>query len=268
MTTLASNKKILIFSVFFTFFLTPVGADEDPSYKLSDYKTAFVIHELSSGSRENLDPQLSSRRLTPCSTFKIYNTLIALKLGLLKGPDEPWYQWDGVRRDIKEWNQDLTLRQAFRVSAVPAFQNLARQIGEVRMKEYINRLGYGNRDISSGVDIFWLPREGKKSILISADEQIELLKKLIEGKLPFSKKNISILKEIMKVDATPKGTLYAKTGSATDASGKASLGWFVGFLESHKKTYVFACNMTEGENPSGKTSKAWVIDYFRSKGLL
>jgi beta-lactamase class D len=89
---------------------------------------------------------------------------------LIEGPDDPWYQWDGVHRDIDGWNQDLTLRKAFRVSAVPAFQILARQIGPERMQKYIDQMEYGSKDISAGVDIFWLPRPEKISIMISADE--------------------------------------------------------------------------------------------------
>ena len=59
------------------------------------------------------------------------------------------------------------------MSAVPAYQILAREIGEARMKEYIEKIGYGSQDISSGIDIFWLPRPDTTSIKIS-DEQVAL----------------------------------------------------------------------------------------------
>lgn len=232
------------------------------------YDTALVIYDRSTGALINHDPALSARRLSPCSTFKIYNTLIGLELGLLKGPDEPWYMWDGVRRDIDGWNRDLTLREAFRVSAVPAFQDLARQIGADRMNEYIQQIDYGTGDISSGVDIFWLPRPGRTSIMISADEQVALLNRLLDGKLPFSEKNVAVVRDIMKVAQTEKGTLYGKTGSGKGADGKGGVGWFVGFLDSNNTTYVFACNITGGDNPSGKVARAIVENIFKSQGLL
>ncbi|WP_255372261.1 penicillin-binding transpeptidase domain-containing protein [Prosthecochloris sp. HL-130-GSB] len=126
--------------------LIPFGlhAREIDRELLQGYETALVLCNRSTGETESLDAQLADRRQPPCSTFKIYNTLIGLELGLLPGPDDAWYQWDGVTRHYDAWNRDLTLRQAFSVSAVPAYQGLARQIGPERMKAYIDAIGYGS----------------------------------------------------------------------------------------------------------------------------
>jgi beta-lactamase class D len=173
-----------------------------------------------------------------------------------------------VKRDIEGWNQDLTLREAFKVSAVPAYQILAREIGEARMKEYIEKIEYGSQDISAGIDLFWLQRLDTTSIKISADEQVSLLSKILDGKLPFSEKNITILRDIMQAEKTNKGTLYGKTGSGMGTDGKWTLGWFVGFLEHNGKTYVFACNIVGGKNPSGKTARTIIENIFKSQNLL
>lgn len=244
------------------------NAQEIDKVLFQGYQTALVIYNRTSGDVINVNSELSARRLAPCSTFKIYNTLIGLELGLIKGADEPWYKWDGVKRDIEGWNQDLTLREAFRVSAVSAFQILARQIGETRMKEYIEKIGYGSQDISAGIDIFWLLRPETTSIKISADEQVALLNKLLDGKPPFSEKNIAIVRDIMQTEKTEKGTLYGKTGSGMGPDGKWNLGWFVGFLEHDDTTYVFACNITGGENPYGKFARKIVEDVLRSQELF
>jgi beta-lactamase class D len=262
--------KIKICSVFVSFLIIANAsfAQEINRSLLQDYDAALVIHNRTTGEAVNIDPVLSARRLAPCSTFKIYNTLVGLELGLIKGADEPWYKWDGVKRFIDGWNQDLTLREAFRFSAVPAYQILAREIGEVRMKEYIDKIGYGSRDMSAGIDFFWLPRPNTTSIMISADEQAALLNELLDGKLPFSEENIAVLRDIMLVEKTEKGALYGKTGSDMGPDDNWILGWFVGFLESNGTTYVFACNITGGETPSGLIAKKIVQDVFKSQGLL
>ncbi len=261
-------KKFFILCCLIFFMLHfSVAQDIDKSL-FQNYDTALVIYNRSTGSVINANPELSSRRLSPCSTFKIYNTLIGLELGLMKAPDDPWYTWDGVKRDIEGWNQALTLRQAFRVSAVPAYQILARQIGPDRMKQYLEAIDYGTKDISAGIDMFWLPRENTTSLMISADEQVALLNKLLDGKLPFSKDNVGILKDIMRVGKTEKGTLYGKTGSSTNANGKGAIGWFVGYLESEGTTYVFACNITGGQNPSGKVAREIVENVLKSFGVF
>jgi len=261
--------KLMLLSFYIILIMSvSASAQEIDKSFFQGYDTALIIYNRSSGITINVNPALSSRRLAPCSTFKIYNTLIGLELGLLKGSDEPWYKWDGVKRDIEGWNHDLTLREAFRVSAVPAYQLLARQIGPERMKEYIDSINYGTKDISSGIDIFWLPKPGKTSVMISADEQAVLLSNLLDGKLPFSQRNILILKDVMQISKTERGTLYGKTGSGTQANGKGDLGWFVGFLESKGIAYVFVCNITGGKNPSGKIARAIVENVLRFKGLL
>jgi len=261
-------KKILfLFCFVFINHLFLQAQEIDPSV-FKPYEAALVIYNRSSGTEINANPTLSARRFSPCSTFKIFNTLIGLELGLIKEPDALWYKWDNVHRDIEGWNQDLTLREAFRVSAVPAYQILARQIGNERMKKYVEQINYGTKDISAGIDVFWLNPPQRTPIMISADEQVALLNKLLDRKLPFSEKNVAILRDIMRVVKTEKGTLYGKTGSAMDSDGKWSLGWFVGFLEHGGTTYVFACNITGGKEPSGKVAKAIMENALKTQGLL
>ena len=51
------------------------------------------------------------------------------------------------------------------------------RIGPERMQEYIDKIGYGNKDISGGLTTFWLG----SSPQISALEQVDLLNKLYSG---------------------------------------------------------------------------------------
>ncbi len=79
-----------------------------------------------------------------------------------------------LNRFYNKWNEDLDMVSAFKYSAVWFYQELARRIGEAQMQHYVTLNHYGNENISGGIDRFWLDGE----VRISADEQIELLKKL------------------------------------------------------------------------------------------
>ena len=209
----------------------------------------------------------SMRPLAPCSTFKIWNALIGLENGLLTTADQALYTWDGEERVIAAWNRDLTLREAFQVSCVPAFQALARDIGAERMQHWIDTLAYGDRNTSSGIDVFWLPAKDRRTLLISAIDQVQLISRLVNGRLPFSDSSLAVLKDLMVITETDKGTLYGKTGSGTDEHGAFVLGWFVGYVESGGNTVAFACN-AQGPNVMSKNARAIVETVLKEQGLL
>lgn len=236
---------------------------------LKNVNAAFVMMDLDSDEKFVYNEQLSSSRLPPCSTFKIWNTLIGAEGHLLVSPDQAFYWWDGKVRAFPDWNQNLTLSAAFRVSCVPAFQNLARQIGPARMQQWIDLLNYGNRDISSGIDDFWLPQKGKHSIRISPLEQASLLKSLFNGLLPFSESSTNLLFQILLANETAKGKLYGKTGSGDYLGGKdgGRIGWYVGYVLSHSKRYAFAC-LVLSNDASGALAKTLSTNIFKDSGLL
>src|SRR5690606_9996647 len=65
-------------------------------------------------------------QVTPASTFKILNALIALETGV--APDDQLViPWDSVERRIPAWNKDMNMREAFEVSNVPYFREIARR---------------------------------------------------------------------------------------------------------------------------------------------
>lgn len=206
-------------------------------------------------------------KLPPCSTFKIWNTAIGLELGLVSDPDAPFWKWDGQKYRLDSWNRDQTLRSALAVSCVPAYQALARKIGRERMIEYLHKLSYGNEDISSGLDVFWLPAPGRRPLVISPFEQAELIAQLVSGKQPFSSHTLAVLKDVMKAEQTERGTLYGKTGTGEDDSGDFEIGWFVGYVESDSATYPFAC-VLKAKGITGKDARAVVERICSEAGLL
>jgi len=173
----------------------------------------------------------------PASTFKIFNSIVALESGVVAN-DSSIFKWDGEKRWMKQWEQDLTLRDAFHFSCVPCFQDVARKIGEERMNNYLTKLDYRNMDVdSNNIDLFWL--EGKSRI--SQFQQIEFLKRFYNSQLPISKRTEKIMKRMIIIEEKDNYRLSGKTGWS-DSNG-INNGWFVGYVELENKIYFFATNV-------------------------
>jgi beta-lactamase class D len=161
-------------------------------------------------------------------------------------------KWDGVERWRDSWNRDQTLQMAMRYSTVWYFQSLARSLGDNVMQRYLDRFGYGNRDISSGIDTFWL----NGSIEISAIEQIEFLRKLYRNQLPLKVSTMKQVRELLVLEAGDKGVFSGKTGTGWDPETESfTHGWFVGHLASIHGNYVFALNIQDGPKAWGPEAK-------------
>jgi beta-lactamase class D len=210
---------------------------------------AFVLYDLKRDRYVRYNEARCRERFSPFSTFKIPNSLIGLDTGVI--PDAEYViKWDRQKYPsfsedtlpFSAWWQDQTLRTAIKRSVVWYYRELALKVGERRMKEYVGKLDYGNEDVSGPLNGFWL----NSSLKISADEQVEFLKRLYKEELPVSKRSISIVKEIATLEQTPDYRLSGKTGGGPLAEGRY-LGWFVGYLEAKGDTYFFA---TEIEGPT------------------
>ena len=232
-----------------------------------DLDGALVLIDCASGQVKTYNPEAADSRLPPCSTFKIVNALIGIEEGIVMSPQQSFYQWDGVERSIPAWNQDLTFRDAFQASCVPAFQQLAKQIGTDRMRQWIDRIEYGNQDISAGIDVFWLPSMERQTILISPTEQAKLIQRIVAGDVPFSGHSLAVLKQLMFIRDTKVGRLFGKTGSGTGADGAFALGWFVGYVESKGNTYAFAC-VAQGQNIMSNHARAIVERVLEAEGIM
>ncbi len=227
---------------------TSVKAESLPKY-FTGYDGAFVFVDLESGRTIRYNKKRCAEQISPCSTFKIFNSLAGLDSGVLTGADHKM-KWDGKRRPMDNWNKDQTLQSAVTDSVVWYFQNVARDVGMPRMQKYIDDVDYGNRDLSGGLTTFWLD----SSLKISADEQVEFLKKLYFDKLPFSTSSQDTVKTLIKLKETPDTVFAGKTG--TDAKdGKRVLGWFVGYVVHDGHPYVFATNIKSKDNAWGRRAR-------------
>ncbi|MCF6319210.1 MAG: class D beta-lactamase [Proteobacteria bacterium] len=184
--------------------------------------------------------------LIPASTFKIPHSLIALELGIIDDKNT-LLKWNGEKRMLKSWQQDLTFKQAFHYSCVPCYQEIVKKIGVKRMKEHINKFNYGNMDIhADNIDNFWLVGASK----INQFEQINFLKRLHLSQLPISKRTEQIFKQMFKqifiAKQTNNYTLRAKSGLSKQNSNYN--GWYIGYLEKEDNVYFFATNINPKEN--------------------
>ena len=174
----------------------------------------------------------------PASTFKVLNALIGLDTAAVADEFEV-YPWDGKPHSNPKWNRDTDLAGGMRNSTVWFYQAMARRIGAARMQEWVDKVGYGNRDIGGGIDQFWL--SGK--LRISALQQIEFLRRLATGKLPFSPRAQEVVRRITVIDAAPDYVLHGKTGWCDNDGGRPDTGWFVGWLERGGRRWFVAVNM-------------------------
>ena len=91
----------------------------------------FTMLNNQDGSVMVYNMKLDTMRFTPASTFKIPNSLIALETGIAPN-DSLVIPWDGVKRWNADWNKSMDMRQAFKVSNVGYYQEIARRIGKDR----------------------------------------------------------------------------------------------------------------------------------------
>ncbi|CAN5469934.1 OXA-48 family carbapenem-hydrolyzing class D beta-lactamase OXA-54 [soil metagenome] len=179
----------------------------------------------------------------PASTFKIFNSLAALSTGRIFS-DTVIVPWDRVVRlspggdTMDAWNKDMNMREAFEVSNVGFYQEMARRVGRDTMQHLLDSVKYGNHKMGGAVDSFWL----NNSLKITADEELGFVKRLFFKQLPFQNRDQEIVKDLMIREKTDKYILAYKTGWGTKENG-SQLGWIVGWIEENMHVYFFSLNV-------------------------
>ena len=213
-------------------------------------KGAFVLYDLRNNRYLRHNETRCRRRFTPASTFKIPNSLIALETGVVRDADFV-IRWNPQRYTNEgrpaiapfiHWWQDHTLRSAMKYSVVWYYMEIAQRVGAQRMQKFVTQFEYGNKDTSGGIDQFWR----NSTLQISADEQVDFLRRFYAGKLNVSSRSTGIVKDIMLLEQTAAYKFSGKTGAAPIDNG-GTLAWFVGYLEREGDVYFFALNM-DGAN--------------------
>ncbi|MBA2249252.1 MAG: class D beta-lactamase [Chitinophagaceae bacterium] len=235
-------KNIFYYLAILFFFLTGPGCSINKAKIANDLKKyfdsshvdgSFSMFNNATGAVTVYNMKLDTQRFLPASTFKIVNSLIGIETGRITNT-KMIIKWDGVKRSNNDWNQDLTMEQAFKVSSVPYYQEVARRIGKDTMQRWIDTLHYGNMNISGPIDSFWL----NNTLKISPDEQLGLVKKLYFDQLPFQKRTQQFVRDVMLQENNTLYKLSYKTGWGYDELQNA-IGWVVGWIEENRHVYFF-----------------------------
>ena len=234
--------RLLSFALAFMLCMPAMAAEWRDSQEAADVFAkngvigTFVLYDVEQGVFTGYNRLRAEERFIPASTFKIPNTLIGLATGAVKSVDEV-LPYGGKPQPRKEWEKDMSLREAITVSNVPVFKELARRVGLQPYKEMLDAMDYGNASPGTVVDTFWL----KGPLAISAVEQARFMVALAKGTLPAPAEAQAATREITLLAKEANWELHGKTGTA-DAEDP-NIGWWVGWVQKDGKIYAFALNI-------------------------
>src|SRR5687767_10332832 len=180
----------------------------------------------------------AAERFAPCSTFKIPHTALLLESGAAPDPTFT-LKYDPALKQSQNWARDFDLRGAFKASALWYYQAMAHRIGMPAERQFVERVRYGNGETSGGIEPPGNPFWVDGSLRISANEQVDFLRRFYEGRLGLSERTTKLTKEIMVAEERPSWRLSAKTGACQPAGAETS-NWYVGYVEKGRTTYYFA----------------------------
>lgn len=230
----------------------------DLSSCFQGYEGSFVLYDMAQDTWNIYDMDRAALRVSPDSTYKIYDALIGLEAGVIT-PEDSTMEWNRELYPFQEWNADQTLQSAMSASVNWYFQEIDKQLGISAIDRYIRKIGYGNENTKGGLSSYWM----ESSLKISPIEQVELLRKLYENSLGFRTKNIDTVKDSILLSSSKAGNLYGKTGTGC-IDGKDVNGWFVGYVEAPDNTWFFAANIAANGGASG-SSAAEITRHILSK---
>ncbi|MEY8337492.1 penicillin-binding transpeptidase domain-containing protein [Lachnospiraceae bacterium 62-35] len=243
----------------------PEVIEADWSEYFDSLNGAAVVYDPLNRKYVIYNQELAITQNSPCSTFKIISSLIALEHGMIQ-PDNSTYIWSGEVFWNEKWNHDIDFRQAFRESCVWYFRKVIDEIGQELMQKELDNLQYGNCDISDwegrlntnnnnrALTGFWI----ESSLAISPKEQAEVMERIFGRDSIYSEETLKELKQVMLVPEYKKADLsiYGKTGMGK-AHGIVVDAWFTGFAESAYGNVYFCIYLgkTDDKNVSSGTAR-------------
>lgn len=181
----------------------------------------FTIHNLS---------RYKDSAYAPLNSFFIVPALLAIDKGYMNQHANTWISFDSAG----------------------LYNNLIQKIGRQEVLKAMDSLHYGKGIVSNGPVGFWQDN----SLLITADEQLGLIKKLYFSELFFNKRSQDIAKQmILKEDnANYKLSYIIATDTTQQNTTQQNVGWILGYVEENKHPYFFVLN-TSANSGQGLANK-------------
>ena len=219
----------------------PIIMDVDWSDYFEEINGSAVIYNPAEHSYQIYNQELASTRRSPCSTFKIISSLIALEKGIVE-PDNSTRTWSGEIFWNEDWNKDIDFYSAFHASCVWYFREVVDEIGKDIMQDELKQLQYGNCDIS---------------LLISPKEQTEVMSRIFGDDTAYAEAARNQLKQAMLQSELDSSniSIYGKTGMGK-SHGIVVDAWFTGFAETAGKRIYFCVYLGETADKNVSSTKA------------
>ena len=233
----------------------------DLSAYFSGYEGSFVLYDLNGDTWNIYDMEQATLRTAPDSTYKIYDALFGLEEGVI-APNDSFMAWNETDYPFEAWNADQDLYSAMQSSVNWYFQEIDKQIGSSAIQGYIQKIGYGNENISADLSSYWM----QGTLKISPVEQVELLTALHNNNFDFAPENVKAVKNAICLFSSEGKNLYGKTGTGR-VDGQDVNGWFVGLLETAGNTYFFATNIQAAENATGNKASEISLSILSDMGI-
>lgn len=221
------------------------GREDELPTLFDGYKGSFVLYDLQKDNWNIYDIEQATIRISPNSTYKIYDALFALEENIITS-ENSFISCPQQNYPFESWNEDQTLFSAMNSSVTWYFQALDAKLGKSNLQSYIEQIGYGNQNINGELSSYWM----ESSLKISPIEQVELLTSLYFNDFGFTPENIQTTKESIQLFSDVNCTIYGKTGTGCIEEKNVN-GWFIGFVESKNHTYFFATNIQAIDNATG-----------------
>lgn len=208
----------------------------------------FTFLDNASGAIKVYNMAMDTGRISPFETFDIISSLVLLQTGVVTN-EKMLISLDSSS-GVKGTSQGETnIVNAFNHNVNPFFQKAINMTGKDTLQDWINRLGYGNKDISGTLDSFWLNNRLK----ISPDEQLGLLKRLYFEQLPFRKTVQASVKQMMMKENNSSYKFCYKGGAGFDESAN-NISWLNGWIEENNHVYFFSSVIKSKVNNANITS--------------
>lgn len=241
----------------------PMMLEEDWSDFFGSFNGTAVIYDPAENCCQVYNRELALTRRSPCSTFKIISSLAAMESGIID-PEDSTRTWSGETFWNEEWNRDIDFQDAFRSSCVWYFREVINEIGREAMQEELDKLQYGNCDISDwegqqntnnnpALTGFWL----ESSLLISPVEQAAVMERIFGDQTNYSEETVSRLRQVMLLSEQKEAdiSVYGKTGMGS-FQGTVVDAWYTGFAERGDRSLYFCVYLGETDNQEVSSARA------------